>query len=73
MQQQAPDLAIGFMLLKPDQIKREQHLSMTPNGNDAWEGNEGGGGGITFILATTLCFLPRENYIKQCNQFIKCA
>lgn len=34
--QQAPDLAVGFRLLKPDQIKREQHLSVTPNGNDAW-------------------------------------
>lgn len=34
--QQAPDLAVGFRLLKPDQIKRERHLSMTPNGNDVW-------------------------------------
>lgn len=69
MQQQAPDLAIGFMLLKPDQIKREQHLSMTPNGNDAWEGNEGGGGGDHIYTSNNLVF-PTTRELHKTMQSI---
>lgn len=77
-QQQAPDLAIGFMLLKPDQIKREQHLSMTPNGNDAsggWEEEEEveereveGGRGVHYHLCVPLT--KGELKGKQWDTFI---
>lgn len=66
-QQQAPDLAVAFMLLKPDQIKREAHLSVTPltlHGNEQRACVRACRGDTS--SPTTRCL---ENIMEQWNKF----